>query len=167
MVGVMRDLKVFRQRNNFFVGREGVITVRDLIKWGKREVTRAEELAIEGYLLLAERLRNGKKKRYLKFVNFWGLSIDSEKEFVRKTIENHFKVTLSIEKYYEEYFKKNIAGMMNKEFPFQIQWNPSFIRMAVLTMKALKNNEPVLMVGETGCGKTTLTQLIAFMRKSR
>ncbi len=69
----MRDLKVFRQRNNFFVGREGVITVRDLIKWGKREVTRAEELAIEGYLLLAERLRNGKKKRYLKFVNFWGL----------------------------------------------------------------------------------------------
>ena len=37
----MRDLKVFRQRNNFFMGREGVITVRDLIKWGKRDVGRA------------------------------------------------------------------------------------------------------------------------------
>lgn len=62
----MRDLKVFRQRNNFFMGREGVITVRDLIKWGKRDVGRVEDLAIEGYVLLAERLRNGKKKKKLK-----------------------------------------------------------------------------------------------------
>lgn len=58
----MRDLKVFRQRNNFFMGREGVITVRDLIKWGRRDVGRVEDLAIEGYVLLAERLRNGNKK---------------------------------------------------------------------------------------------------------
>jgi len=30
----MKDLKVFRQRNNFFIGKEGVITIRDLLKWG-------------------------------------------------------------------------------------------------------------------------------------
>jgi midasin len=34
--------------------------------------------------------------------------------------------------------------------------NDSFKRMAALTIKAINNREPVLLVGETGCGKTTL-----------
>ena len=84
---------------------------------------------------------------------------------MRKTIESHCKVTLKVESHYSEYFKKDILPFL-QGCPFQIQWNPSFVRMAVLTVKALKNNEPVLMVGETGCGKTTLTQLMAFLRKS-
>ena len=33
--------------------------------------------------------------------------------------------------------------------------------MAALTFKAIRNDEPVLLVGETGCGKTTLAELIA------
>lgn len=37
-----------------------------------------------------------------------------------------------------------------------VQMNQSFKRMAALTLKAVTNNEPVLLVGETGCGKTTL-----------
>ena len=42
-----------------------------------------------------------------------------------------------------------------------VQMNRSFKRMAALTIKAVANNEPVLLVGETGCGKTTLAQLLA------
>lgn len=38
--------------------------------------------------------------------------------------------------------------------------------MACLVFKSLVNNEPVLLIGETGCGKTTLAQLVAFLRKS-
>lgn len=38
--------------------------------------------------------------------------------------------------------------------------------MACLVLKSLINNEPVLLIGETGCGKTTLAQLVAFLRKS-
>ena len=34
-------------------------------------------------------------------------------------------------------------------------------RMAVLVHKCLKNKEPVLLVGETGCGKTTLCEVFA------
>jgi len=37
-----------------------------------------------------------------------------------------------------------------------VQMNDSFKRMAALTIKAINNHEPVLLVGETGCGKTTL-----------
>ena len=30
-----------------------------------------------------------------------------------------------------------------------------------MTLKALRNKEPVLLIGETGCGKTTLAELLA------
>ncbi len=58
LMSIMKDLKIYRQRNDFFSGKEGVITVRDLLKWSKRSVTTLEELAMEGYCLLAEKLRN-------------------------------------------------------------------------------------------------------------
>jgi hypothetical protein len=31
------------------MGKEGVVTVRDLIKWSKRGITTKEDLAYEGY----------------------------------------------------------------------------------------------------------------------
>jgi len=34
-------------------------------------------------------------------------------------------------------------------------------RLAVLVHKCLQNQEPVLLVGETGCGKTSLCQIFA------
>lgn len=37
--------------------------------------------------------------------------------------------------------------------------------MMALTIKALENNEPVLLIGDTGCGKTTLCQLLSHIRQ--
>ena len=34
-------------------------------------------------------------------------------------------------------------------------------RLYVLVSRAIQNNEPVLLVGDTGCGKTTVCQLLA------
>lgn len=56
-MAILKDLRLFRQRNNFFLGKESSITIRDLIKWGNRPVLTVDELAMEGYCLLAERLR--------------------------------------------------------------------------------------------------------------
>ena len=60
LLKVMKELQLRRQTNNFFMGKEAAITVRDLIKWAKRPVISSDELAVEGYCILAERLRTGK-----------------------------------------------------------------------------------------------------------
>ena len=43
----------------------------------------------------------------------------------------------------------------------QVVWTAAMQRLFVLTARALKYNEPVLLVGETGCGKTSVCQLYA------
>ena len=78
MLLIMKDLKVFRQRNNFFIGKEGVITIRDLLKWGGRRPASWEDLALEGYCLLAERLRNS-----------------DERIFIQEILEKHCKIRTS------------------------------------------------------------------------
>lgn len=45
----------------------------------------------------------------------------------------------------------------------KIYWSDNFIRMFALTYRCLQFQEPVLLIGETGCGKTTLAQMIAEM----
>lgn len=45
--------------------------------------------------------------------------------------------------------------------------NDSFKRMSALTIKAINNREPVLLVGETGCGKTTLAELLAALTQRK
>ena len=67
-MNILKDLKVYRQRSNFFTGKEGVVTVRDLIKWGQRSVKSLEELAQEGYSILAERLRTQEERDFIKKV---------------------------------------------------------------------------------------------------
>jgi len=48
----------------------------------------------------------------------------------------------------------------------QIVWTKTMIRMCDLVKKCVENNESVLLIGETGTGKTTAVQLVAkFMGK--
>lgn len=83
-----------------------MITVRDLIKWGNREVSSLEDLAMEGYCLLAERLRTSE-----------------EREFIQKVIEKHCKVKINSHEFYENYSKRMLEPLMNLELPFYLQLN--------------------------------------------
>ncbi|GFR41366.1 hypothetical protein Agub_g2049, partial [Astrephomene gubernaculifera] len=46
-----------------------------------------------------------------------------------------------------------------------VVWTRSMRRMYTLVERCLRHGEPVLLVGETGTGKTTVCQLLALMRK--
>uniref|UniRef100_A0A452YBY2 Midasin n=1 Tax=Aegilops tauschii subsp. strangulata TaxID=200361 RepID=A0A452YBY2_AEGTS len=83
MVQVMKDLQMHRQNSRVFAGRHGFITPRDLFRWANRyrtfEGKSYEDLAKDGYLLLAERLRD-----------------DNEKIVVQEALERHLRVKLNI-----------------------------------------------------------------------
>lgn len=99
MVKVMENLQIFRSQSNLFSGKNSIITVRDLLKWAGRinqsddgnHVT-PENVALEGYLLLAERSRNA-----------------TDKAFIKQTIERVFSVKIDEDMFYQQYFNENLA----------------------------------------------------------
>ena len=84
MVKVMENLQIFRSQSNLFSGKNSIITVRDLLKWAGRINSNSEKgahvtpesIALEGFLLLAERSRNTGDKVFIKNTIFTFFSLD-------------------------------------------------------------------------------------------
>ncbi|KAJ5702978.1 Midasin [Penicillium malachiteum] len=143
IVSVYRKLSLLRQSNRLFEQKNSFATLRDLFRWALRDADDKEQLAINGFMLLGERVRN-----------------PQEKEAVKKVIEEVMKVRLDEDVLYSSaQLDANVPEM--SELPAGIVWTKAMRRLFVLVSKALKNNEPVLLVGETGCGKTQLCQAVA------
>ena len=148
LVKVMKTLRQRRSRTGVFRGKDGLITPRDLLRWAGRGATSKVELALEGYFLLAERLR-----------------LDEERDAVRRVIEKELKVTIDLD---ETYYGENSAGrsilqnVLNQKEEIlhgagldvnAIAPTKSIMRLLVLVMRCIEKKEPVLLVGDTGCGK--------------
>ena len=157
LVLVMKDLQRQRRGSQVFAGKSSLITLRDLFRWANRKASNYQELAIDGYMILAERLRK-----------------NDEKLIIQQIIEQHMKVTLNLNELYSisdtliKEFNENLLndseGEKNKEFK-GIVWTKSMKRMIGLLYHSIKNREPVLLIGETGCGKTTVCQLYSILLK--
>jgi midasin len=163
MVAVMKELQVRRTASGVFSGKYGLITLRDLFRWAeryRRSPTSSsqfrdweQQLAEDGFMLLAGRLRE---------VN--------DEQVVLDVIQRHFKRKVEpIQLYGEDGGQGSLASQeclqllrapLTEEFRHLV-WTSAFLRMAVLTFRALSFDEPVLLVGHTGCGKTTLCQLFS------
>lgn len=139
IVEVYRQLSVQRQSTRLFEQKNSFATLRDLFRWALREAVGYEELAANGYMLLAERVRN-----------------DEERRVVKETLERVMRVKLDMDHYYEKMENQQLLEM---ESP--IVWTKAMRRLAVLVEASIRNNEPLLLVGETGCGKTTICQVLA------
>lgn len=144
IVEVYKELSVQRQSTRVFEQKNSFATLRDLFRWAMREAVGYEQLAANGYMLLAERVR-----------------MPEEKIVVKQALEKVMKVKLDIDQYYKDL---EIPELL--EMPGSVVWTKAMRRLAVLVMTSMKNNEPLLLVGETGCGKTTVCQMIAeFFKK--
>ncbi|NXD83342.1 MDN1 protein, partial [Halcyon senegalensis] len=159
LVKVMLDLQSYRRGSTVFAGKHGFITLRDLFRWAERyrlaeqlekEYDWLQHLANDGFMLLAGRVRK-----------------QEEVDVIQRVIEKHFKKKLYPESLFsEESIKKLLAksstrmSVMDRDFN-HIVWTQGMRRLAVLVGRALEFGEPVLLVGDTGCGKTTICQIFA------
>uniref|UniRef100_A0AAR2IVI6 Midasin n=1 Tax=Pygocentrus nattereri TaxID=42514 RepID=A0AAR2IVI6_PYGNA len=146
LVKVMQDLQSLRRGSSVFAGKHGFITLRDLFRWAERyrleeqtDTSRdwLQHLANDGYMLLAGRVRK-----------------PEEASTIQNILEKHFKRTVNPEVLFSE------ALLTQTEFG-HVVWTQGMRRLAVLVGRALRFGESVLLVGDTGCGKTTICQLFA------
>eukprot|EP01041_Mallomonas_annulata_P000547 gene547-1048_t len=166
LVNVMSELQTRRQQSTLFQGRHGAVTMRDLIKWGRRRPDGIKPLAEDGYMLLAEKLRR-----------------EEEKIIVKEVIDQVCKVQLIPDSMYEVEVEGTVAAkefgsvlelielqsrMRRQELSVEglrgIAVTKTLRRAWRLASRAVAYREPVLLIGETGSGKTSVCQLIAANR---
>jgi len=95
-------------------------------------------------MLLAERVRKAE-----------------DKFAVKKVIEKVMKVKIDDETLYRPEVIPEFGMYNDMQSMDGIVWTKAMQRLFALVAEALRNNEPVLLVGETGCGKTTVCQMLA------
>ncbi|KAM3464140.1 hypothetical protein NHJ6243_002673 [Beauveria neobassiana] len=144
IVSVYKELSRLRQTSRLFEQKDSFATLRDLFRWALREAETREDIAAHGFMLLAERVRNSE-----------------EREAVKEIIEKVFKVKIDTRKLYSAQDAPELKSFAAQQNGQGVVWTHAMRRLYVLVSRALKNNEPVLLVGETGCGKTTVCQLLA------
>lgn len=139
IVAVYKKLSLQRQSARLFEQRNSFATLRDLFRWAARPMDDRQQLANQGFMLLAERVRD-----------------PAERAVVKKSIEETMKVTID---------ERSLYGMSaippSVHKIGSIVWTSAMRRLFVLVSEALRSNEPVLLVGETGCGKTQICQVVS------
>ncbi|KND94913.1 Midasin [Tolypocladium ophioglossoides CBS 100239] len=138
IVAVYKELSRLRQTSRLFEQKDSFATLRDLFRWALRDAETREEIASHGFMLLAERVRDGE-----------------ERLAVREIIEKVFKVKLNPQEIYSAEVAPELKHFTRQQNAQGVVWTHAMRRLYVLVSRALRNNEPVLLVGETGCGKTT------------
>ncbi|KAG9577910.1 midasin, partial [Aureobasidium melanogenum] len=147
IVSVYRELSVLRQENRLFE-QKSFATLRDLFRWALRKADTIEELAINGFLLLAERVRKPEER-------------DAVKKVIEKVLgQKGPKVSIDTSALYGVQ-SPLLQSYLSQAGSKGVVWTNAMRRLYVLVATALQNNEPVLLVGETGCGKTTVVQMLA------
>lgn len=103
-----------------------------------------EECWIAGFLLLGARCRN---------------TVDVE--CVENILEKNLKHKIDVERLFASDSNYLPLEFRSCSAVNNIVLTRSIRRMLVLVSQSWKFNEPVLIIGETGCGKTTIAQMLA------
>ena len=111
--------------------------MRELFKWAERKAVGTDGLEHDGMFIVGEKMR-----------------AEADKAVVRGAIERVMRVTVP------DAFESETTHAIEARTPV-IVWTPSMRRMLRLVDECVRHSEPVLLVGETGCGKTTIVQVLA------
>ncbi|OAV87958.1 hypothetical protein PTTG_03235, partial [Puccinia triticina 1-1 BBBD Race 1] len=139
IVKVFAELQRRRQSDKIFEQKHSFVTLRDLFRWGGRGAVSYQELAEDGYMLLAERSRG-----------------EEEKETVKQVLEGIMNVTIDQDRLYEDV-----------KLPKGLVATNACKRLFKLVSRCLQFNEPVLLVGDAGSGKTSICEAISSFANQR
>ena len=142
IVEVYKQLSMRRQSTRLFEQKNSFATLRDLFRWAQREAVGYQQLAENGYMLLAERVRK-----------------PEERAVVKDVIEKVMRVKIDEAALYD--LAKLADKFLHSPAARGVIWTKAMRRLFILVREALVGNEPVLLVGETGSGKTTVCQILA------
>ncbi|PWN30597.1 P-loop containing nucleoside triphosphate hydrolase protein, partial [Jaminaea rosea] len=155
VVSVFVELQTRRQAGRVFDTKQAFVTLRDLFRWGQREATGYQQLAENGYMLIAERARRSDDKAIVKEVieGIMNVKIDEASLYNlkgkgRKAASDHIGADV-------------VEAIVSACDESGIVWTAAMSRLLCLVALALKYNEPVLLVGETGAGKTSACEIVA------
>ena len=147
IVTVFHELQKRRQTGRVFESKHGFATLRDLFRWAGRDAIGYQELADNGYMLLAERTRRAEDKAVVKEVieSVMGVRIDEDVMYNLKRLD------------------VDMGSFLGHPIPTssKIIWTKAMQRLYTLVCRGLKFNEPILLVGDTGSGKTSVCQVYA------
>jgi midasin len=147
IVSVFHELQKRRQSSRVFESKQSFATLRDLFRWAGRDAIGYQELADNGYMLLAERSRRA-----------------DDKAAVKEVIESVMNVKIDEQAMYNLHNPGiDFASFLGCPLPTSanVVWTSAMQRLFTLVARALRFNEPVLLVGETGSGKTSICQVFA------
>ncbi|XP_068087248.1 midasin [Hyperolius riggenbachi] len=159
LVAVMLELQSLRRGSSVFAGKHGFITLRDLFRWAERyrlsiqteqDYDWLQHLANDGFMLLAGRVRKQEEEDVILKV----LKKCFKKDVVPQTLFSRENVQKQLQRLCIK------TGVMDHSFS-HVVWTKGMRRLAILVGRALEFGEPILLVGDTGCGKTTICQLLA------
>lgn len=170
-VNVFLELQRRRQAGRVFEQKQAFATLRDLFRWGGRgPVETVQQLAEDGYMLLAERARRADDKQVVKEVleDVLRVKIDEAGLY---DFERLPKLGLPVP---VRFFPSASAGLSRaaeltrsasparpQPQDAELVWTSAMRRLYFLIAASLLRHEPVLLVGETGSGKTSVCQALA------
>ena len=142
LVKTMHVLRQRRSKSGLFRGKDGLITPRDLLRWAGRASSSKIELAVEGFMLLGERLRD-----------------ENEKNLVKNAISEQFHVPIDMKNIYssnDSWSYKELSKLHNVDATHytstglnlrQLAPTKAMLRLMLLVRKCIEQKEPVLLVG--------------------
>ncbi|CAF4722991.1 unnamed protein product [Rotaria sp. Silwood2] len=165
LIQTMIDLQKYRSQKGIFFGKSSLITLRDLFRWAQRYTlykyscdNYKQFLAEHGYLLLAGRSRN-----------------NDDRIFIKKIIEKYFcdkKISIDEQILFGDqgspYSTRQIWILIKNNNQLKhIVWTQPLRRLAILCALSIQFDEPALLVGETGCGKTTVCEILSQINQQK